>query len=147
MKYVPISLFILVLSSGASAQTTVVVDTSSYVPTVTASDDVFVDMCFSFAKKLGQTPVPSILTFKPKVMPAGQDEKSGSVWVLGHMGQQVEIAQSELPTPLRKLHGAVARNVLQASCYTENMMFFGRRDVVIITVDKVDADAVANALR
>ncbi len=147
MKYALIALFTLVLASNAAAQTEVSVDTSSYVPIVKVSDDSFAEMCQMLQKKTGNDSASGIVTFRPKVMPIGQDEKSGSIWILTTSGKPIEFAQSELPPALRKLHGTVARNVLQASCYTENMMFFGKRDVIILTVDNADASAVAQALR
>ncbi len=147
MKTVLIALFTLTLCGNANAQTEVSLDTSSYVPIVKVSDDSFADMCQMLQKKTGNDSASGIVTFRPKVMPIGQDEKSGSIWILTTSGKPIEFAQSELPPALRKLHGTVARNVLQASCYTENMMFFGKRDVIILTVDNADASAVAQALR
>ncbi|HRH26663.1 MAG TPA: hypothetical protein PLZ99_00710 [Parcubacteria group bacterium] len=141
------ALFTLAIHGKAGAQTEITVDTTSYVPMVTVSDESFAGMCESFEKKLGNHSASGIVTFRPKTMPIGQDEKSGSIWILNSSGKTVEIASSELPAPLRKIRGSVARNVLQASCYTENMMFFGKRDVLIVTVDNADANAVAQALR
>lgn len=147
MRIVLIALFSLVLCGNASAQTEVSLDTSSYVPLVKVSDDSFADMCLNFEKKIGHHSASGIVNFRPKTMPIGQDEKSGSIWILNSSGKSVEIASSELPTSLRKIRGSVARNVLHASCYTEDMMFFRKRDVLIFTVDNADAEAVIQALR
>lgn len=142
-----IALFTLALVSSASAQTKVTVDTSSYVPMVTVTDEAFAEMCQSFQKKLGHDSASGIVTFRPKTMPIGQDERSGSIWVLNNTGKSLEVSGNELPAPLRKLRGTVVRNILQASCYTQDMMFFNSREVVIVTVDVADANAVAQALR
>ncbi len=142
-----IALFTLVLAIPASAQTTVTVETTSYVSIVKVTDNSFVEMCQNFQKKIGHDSASDIVIFRPKVMPIGQDEKSGSIWLINTTGRSIEIAGSELPAPLRKLRGAVVRNILQASCYTQDMMFFNRRDVVMTTVDSTDANAVAQALR
>lgn len=143
-----IALFTLALASSASAQTKVSVDISSYVPMVILENEDFAGMCQSFQKKLGRISASGIITFRPKVMPIGQDERSGSVWIVRSMGKTVEIGNNELPDPLRKLRGNVVRNILQASCYTdERETFFNSREVVIVTVNVADADLVAQALR
>jgi hypothetical protein len=142
-----IALFITLIAGNASAQTIVSVDTSTQVPTVTIKDDAFEGMCQSFEKMLGRDSASGIVTFRPKTMPIGQDERSGSIWILGNMGKSLEVSGNQLPAPLRKLRGTVVRNILQASCYTEDMMFFGKQTVVIVTVDVADANAVAQALR
>lgn len=147
MKTLFFALFTLVSASAVMAQTTVEVDTTGQVPTVTVSDDSFEAMCQSLKIMHDDENKSGIITFRPKVMLYGQDDKSGSVWVLSTMGKRVEISQTKLAPKLQKLRGAVVRNVLQASCYTEDMMFFTRRSVVILTASVEDANAVASALR
>jgi hypothetical protein len=148
MRYVfGIALF-LITSTASFAQGIAKVDTDSYVPTVVASDDSFAIMCQNFVKKVGgKNPSSGIITFKPKVMTPSEYRNSGSVWVLNSIGNnKVEVSNTELPLVLRRLTGELARNILQMSCYTENMFFFGQRDVLIITAEDKDAIAVANAL-
>lgn len=138
----------LLVSTTSFAQGIARVDKDSYVPTVLVSDDSFAVMCQNFVKKVGgKKPASGILTFKPKVMMPSQYRDSGSVWVLNSIGHnRVEIPNKELPLILRRLTGELARNILQVSCYTDNIFFFSQRDVSIITAEDKDAIAVADAL-
>lgn len=132
-------IFTLVFAGNTFAQPEVKVETNSYSSNVKVSDDSFAQMCQSFQKKLPHDSFSGIIVFRPKNMPIGQDERTGSIWVLETSGNNIEFPQSELAPYLRKISGTVARGIIKASCYTENALFFGMRDVMIVTVRAEDA--------
>lgn len=141
-----ICFFSFVTCVSAQTQPKIHVD-HNVVPTVTVSHETLTDMCQNFEKKLGHKSISGVITFRPKIFPLRQQDKSGSVWIVRNMSRQIEILRSELPVLLQRISGGYAQNVYIATCYTQLNPPYTLQDVVITMFESADADALEKLLR
>lgn len=154
--------------SLAFGQTSVVLDTEGYIPTVKVEDPAIKGMCQALAKKIGTK--AERISFRPKPVFPSRIKDAGKMWIidaptecvettLRFEGQtstenssatkirSLEFPNSELAPILQKIVGPHALNVRLATCYTTDNYFSNMENVVIVPTDKREAEELVSALR
>lgn len=104
-------------------------------------------MCEGFVKEFGFNPANGMISIKPKTFPSGQEEMMGEVWVVMLGNKEIEVERQDLPPPLNRFRGVIARRILRGTCYTRESSFFGLGDLSFITANFTEAQMLAKTLR
>ncbi len=150
MKHCLVIVLVMLFAVPAFAQRALVErDTDSPIPTVKITSPAFVQMCKDFSDRIGGATALGMVQFKPKVVTMANGSRAGEVWVIqtGNMPDTFEVSSHSLPHELKKLIGKDAQNVLLATCYLRENVFYGTNDVVIIAASQKDAVALVTAIQ